>query len=88
MNKNIDGVIEAAIKKPTKEAITEAVNTLLGENVKVGDTVAVVDDESATVSGFIGKGKVKTIPAESAFAEVEMPNGNVVMCQRSLLVPV
>jgi hypothetical protein len=89
MNDKINQVIETAILKPRKEAVKEAVNKLLGESVKAGDTVAVIDDESATVSGFIGQGKVKGFEnPDSAFAEVELPNGTVVRCQRSLLVPV
>jgi hypothetical protein len=89
MNDKINQVIEAAIQKPRAQAVHEAVNKLLGENVKAGDTVAVIDDESATVSGFIGKGKVKGFEnKDSAYAEVELPNGTVVRCQRSLHIPV
>jgi hypothetical protein len=87
---DINKVIEAAILKPRAQAIKEAVNRLLGESVKAGDTVAVIDDESATVSGFIGKGTVKGFGEnpDGGYADVELANGTVVKCQRSLLVPV
>jgi hypothetical protein len=86
--KVINQVVESAIQKPTQEAVKEAVNKLLGEAVKVGQTVAVVDDESATVSGFVGKGRVKSLGGNdlSGYADVELPNGSVVKCQTSLLV--
>ena len=87
--KVINQIVETAIKNPTDKAVSEAVNKLLGETVKVGDSVAVVDDESSTVSGHIGKGKVKSLGGNdlSGFAEVELPNGTTVHCQTSLLIP-
>lgn len=67
--------------------VRRTVNMLLGEDVKQGQTVAVVDDP---ISGFTGaKGKVSSISdANPGFADVELENGTKVKMQTSLLVPV
>lgn len=70
-----------------KQSIQEAVNQILGEDVKVGQSVAVIDDP---ISGYSGaKAKVKKISdSNPGFAECELENGTSVQMQTSLLVPV
>ena len=90
MKPNVEQVIEAAIKLPVKEAVTHAVNKLLGESeIKAGQTVAVIDQD-AQAGGYVGKGRVKSLGnnPDGGFAEVEWENGTVTNCQTSLLIPV
>ena len=62
------------------KSIQETVNTILMEEtvIKVGDTVAVVDDESASYGGMIGKAKVKSFSEDKQYANCEFPDGRVV----------
>lgn len=85
----INSIIEAAIKHPVKEAVRQATNQLLGESdIKVGDDVALVD-EDVTVGGFVGKAKVTKIADNSSGqVEVELPNGTKVFTQQALLLKV
>ena len=84
---DIKQIIESANSGTGKTCVTEAVNQILGEDVKVGATVAVVDDP---ISGYTGaKGKVKSeSEANPGFVLVELENGTSVQMQSSLLVPV
>lgn len=85
---NLNKVInEAAQRKCTKASVQEAVSQILGEDVKTGQQVAIVDDP---IYGFSGaKGKVKKISdSNPGFAEVELENGTSMNMQTSLLVPV
>lgn len=85
--KNIKSIIESVNNGGSKNYVAEAVNQILGEDVKTGATVAVVDDP---ISGFTGaKGKVKAeSEANPGFVDVELENGTTVKMQSSLLVPV
>jgi len=86
--KNINESIERVAKGLSKMTVQEAVEEILGDFVSVGDTVALVD-EDAINGGYSGaKGKVKKCEKDSAWADVELENGTVVQCQRSLLIPV
>ncbi len=80
-------VIAESLKSDSKTAIQDAVNNILGEDIKAGATVAVVDDP---ISGMTGaKGKVRsTSEANPGFVSVELENGTTVQMQSSLLVPV
>ena len=84
---NIQKVISESVNNGGKNYVTEAVNQILGEDIKTGQTVAVVDDP---ISGFTGaKGKVKAeSEANPGFVDVELENGTTVKMQSSLLVPV
>ncbi len=68
------------------KAIQEAVNTILMEEteIKVGDEVGVVD-ETVTVGGFVGKGKVKSFSSDKQYANIGLPDGTEVPVQTSLL---
>lgn len=85
--KDIKQVITEAVATGGRNYVRSAVNQILGEDVQVGNTVAVVDDP---ISGMTGaKGKVRHISdANSGFAKVELENGTEVQMQTSLLVPV
>lgn len=85
--KDIKKIIAEAAIKDGKTCVREAVHQILGEDIKSGQTVAVVDDP---ISGMTGaKGKVKTISdSNPGFADVELENGTTVKMQTSLLVPV
>lgn len=85
--KDINKIIAEATEKDGKACVREAVHQILGEDIKSGQTVAVVDDP---ISGMTGaKGKVKTISdSNPGFADVELENGTTVKMQTSLLVPV
>jgi len=87
MSKNVNQIIEAAIAKPTAEAVKEAVNNLLGESFANGDEVACVDDD-LTVGGFVGKAKVVSQGVNGGMIEVELPSGIKVFTQSSLLLKV
>lgn len=84
---DIRTIVTEALATGGKGAVRVAVNRLLGEDVKTGQTVAVVDDP---ISGFTGaKGRVASISdTNSGFAEVELANGTRIQMQTSLLVPV
>lgn len=64
----------------SKKSIQEAANRILMEEVefKVGDTVAVVDDESSTNGGMIGQARVKSFSEDKQYANCEFPDGRVV----------
>jgi hypothetical protein len=85
--KDIKRIIAESVVKPSKTCVQEAVHQILGEDVKAGNSVAVIDD---VISGYTGaKGKVKSISdSNPGFAEVELENGTTVQMQTSLLVPV
>ena len=87
--RNINQIIEEAIKHPTKDAVRMATNQLLGEaDMKVGDMVAIVD-ELTTVGGYVGSAKIKKIEGNnSGQVLVELPNGTEVLTQQSLLMKV
>jgi len=84
---NIQKVISESVNNGGKNYVTEAVNQILGEDIKTGQTVAVIDDP---INGYSGaKGKVKAeSEANPGFVDVELENGTTVKMQSSLLVPV
>jgi hypothetical protein len=84
---NIKQVISESVASSKKGFVAEAVNQILGEDIKTGQTVAVIDDP---INGYSGaKGKVKAeSEANPGFVDVELENGTVVKMQSSLLVPV
>jgi hypothetical protein len=84
---NLKHIISESVTSGRKTFVAEAVNKILGEDIKTGQTVAVVDDP---ISGYTGaKGKVKSeSEANPGFVEVELENGTKVQMQSSLLVPV
>jgi len=84
---NIQKVISESVNNGGRSFVATAVNQILGEDIKTGQTVAVVDDP---ISGFTGaKGKVKAeSEANPGFVDVELENGTTVKMQSSLLVPV
>jgi hypothetical protein len=85
--KDIKRIISEATTSSSRNYVQEAVNEMLGSDVKVGQTVAVVDDPIMGMSGL--KGKVKKISdSNPGFAEVESQNGTLYQMQMSLLVPV
>ena len=71
----------------TAKSIQETANRILMEEIefKVGDTVAVVDDESSTVSGMIGKAKIRALEADKGWASVEWPDGRTTQVMTNLL---
>lgn len=69
-----------------KTTVEEAVNSLLGESVTAGQSVAVIGDPTYPFDGV--KGKVKSLSGEGGYAEVEFPNGTIAKLQSSLLIPV
>ena len=77
-SKDIAKLIEAC--DGSKKSIQETANRILMEEVefKVGDTVAVVDDESSSNGGMIGKAKVKSFSEDKQYANCEFPDGRVV----------
>ena len=86
--KNISESIDRVVKGLKKLTVHEAVEEILGDFVSVGDTVALVDEDTIN-GGYSGaKGRVKKCDKDSAWADVELENGTVVQCQRSLLIPV
>ena len=62
------------------KAIQEAANRIIMEEVefKVGDTVAVVDDEASSNGGMIGQAKLKSFSEDKQYANCEFPDGRVV----------
>ena len=86
--KDIRQVVESVAASAGKKShVQEAVNQILGEDIKAGQTVAIVDDPIFGFSG--GKAKVKSINDNNpGFAECELENGTVLKLQTSLLVPV
>ena len=88
MKQNINDSIEKVSKGLGRMTVQEAVEEILGDFVSVGDTVALVDEDTIN-GGYAGaKGKIKKCDKNSAWADVELENGTVVQCQRSLLIPV
>ena len=85
--KDIKQVVAESVQSGRKNYIAEAVNMLLGGDVKAGDTVAVIDDP---IYGFSGaKGKVRGESRNgSGFVDVELENGTTMPMQTSLLVNV
>jgi len=85
--KDIKQIVAESVQSGNKNYIREAVNMLLGGDVKSGDTVAVVDDPIYGYSG--AKGKVKGESRDgSGFVDVELENGTTMAMQTSLLVNV
>jgi hypothetical protein len=80
-------ITESVVNGNKKTFVQEAVHQILGEDIKSGQTVAVVDDP---ISGYTGaRAKVKKISdSNPGFAECELENGTTVQMQTSLLVPV
>jgi hypothetical protein len=85
--KDIKQIITEAAVSTNRNYVQEAVNQILGEDIKAGQTVGVVDD---VISGYSGaKGKVRKISdSNPGFCEVELENGTTVQMQSSLLIPV
>jgi len=85
--KDIRKIISESCVSGNRNYIKEAVNQILGEDVKPGQTVAVIDD---VITGMTGaKGKVKsTNEANPGFVDVELENGTTMPMQASLLIPV
>lgn len=85
--KNLTNIINESLqsKKPEAEAIQEAVNQLLGEDISSGDTVAIIDDPTYPYQGVEGKCKGPSAKG-SGFVDVEMPDGVTVPMQSSLLL--
>jgi len=75
--KEIAQLVEACDGSP--KAIQEMANRILMEDtdIKVGDTVAVVDDEASSIGGMIGKAKVKSFSEDKQYANCEWPDGRV-----------
>ncbi len=85
--KDIKQIVAESVENGNKNYISEAVNMLLGGDVKAGQTVAIIDDPIYGMSG--AKGRVKGESAKgSGFADVELENGATMPMQISLLVPV
>jgi hypothetical protein len=86
--KDLKNIVESvAASAGRKNDVQEAVNQILGEDIKAGQTVAVVDDPIYGYSG--AKGKVKGESRQgSGFVDVELENGTSMPMQSSLLVPV
>lgn len=85
--KDIKPIVESVVNAGGKSFVQEAVNQILGEDIKAGQTVAVVDDPIYGYSG--AKGKVKGESRQgSGFVDVELENGTTMPMQSSLLVPV
>lgn len=84
---NVKNIVTESVERGGKDYVRVAVNRILGEDINVGQTVAVVDDP---ISGYTGaKGRVKAISdANPGFADVALESGVVVPMQTSLLVPV
>lgn len=84
---NIKSIINESTTKSSKNFVATAVNQILGEDIKPGQTAAVVDDP---ISGYTGaKVKIKKISdSNPGFAECELESGTTVQMQTSLLVPV
>lgn len=84
---NIKAIITETLEKPDKNYVQTAVNRILGEDVSVGDSVAVIDDPIYGLSG--SKGKVRSISSTNpGFATVALENGTSVNMQTSLLIPI
>ena len=89
---NLTEIIES-VKLSDAKSVADAANRILiesdestGKNrVKVGDTVAVPDDDEVYPGGT--SGKVKAV-YENGWADVEWPNGVVVKRMISLLYPI
>lgn len=83
----LNQIIAESTQSGRKNFVQESVNKILGEDVSVGQTVAVVDDP---IHGFSGaKGKVRSISdANPGFAKITLENGSEIDMQTSLLVPV
>lgn len=86
MSDKIKAIIESTVEnKNGSAAVQEAVNQLLGEEIKPGDVVAPIDDPSYPFQGVTGK--VKGMSAKgSGFVDVVFPDGTVVPMQSSLLL--
>lgn len=85
--KDIKQIVTESVNSGRKSYVSEAVNMLLGGDVKAGDTVAVVDDPIYGYSG--AKGKIKGESRQgSGFVDVELENGATMPMQTSLLVNV
>lgn len=84
---NVKNIVTESVERGGKNYVRVAVNHILGEDISVGQTVAVVDDP---ISGYTGaKGRVKAISdSNPGFADVALESGVVVPMQTSLLVPV
>jgi hypothetical protein len=85
--KDIKKIIETTVNSGGRNYVTEAVSQILGEDITVGQEVAVIDD---VISGMTGaKGRVKSISdANPGFATVSLASGAEFPMQTSLLVPI
>lgn len=85
--KDIKQILAESVENGNRNYISEAVNMLLGGDVKAGQTVAVIDDPIYGYSG--AKGKIRGEARQgSGFVDVELENGTTMPMQVSLLVPV
>jgi hypothetical protein len=85
--KDIKQIVNEAVESRSRNYVQEAVDQLLGEDIKSGATVAVVDDPIYGYSGAKGKAKGESAKG-SGFVDVELENGTTMPMQSSLLVPV
>lgn len=85
--KNLNTIIAESVSAPRKNYVQEAVNQILGEDINVGQSVAIIDDVMTGMTG--ARGKVKKISdSNPGFAEVELESGASMPMQTSLLIPV
>lgn len=86
MKVNTNEVIQEVLGSTDKNAIKNAVNTLLSEDINSGDTVVNIDDDGAYPYQGV-KGKCQGPSAKgSGFVDVRYPDGTVVPMQSSLLL--
>ena len=85
--KDIKTIISESVNSGGRKYVTDAVNQILGEDIKTGQTVSVVDDPISGMTGL--KGKVKSLSdSNPGFAEIESEGGTKYLMQTSLLVPI
>ena len=87
--KDVKTVIESVLSRPLKEAVESATAQLLGEDIKVGQTVAMIDP-NAVIGGYAGTAVVQSLGQnpDSCWVDVKLENGTVTQVQANLLVPV
>ena len=73
----------------TDKSIARLVNQILTEDTvfKVGDTVAVTDDD-LVIGGMVGKAKIKSFSEDKQYANCEFPDGRVVQALTNTLYAV